>query len=94
MLQFAAHGFFCLVRTNADALTAVNTAVGVDLCMTVFDSDRFRGAVTYASGATRTFFLIENNGMSVIVQNIHPKYTIIVIFVPSPTTVSICISSV
>ncbi len=94
MFKLAAHGFFCFVGTHADALTAVDAAVGVDFRVTVLNSDGFRRAVAHTGGAARAFFLIENYGMSVIVQKNHPKLTDIVIFVPSPTTVSIFMSSV
>ena len=50
---------------NADALAAIDTAFGIDVCLAVQYSDRFGGTAPDTGGAAGAFLLVQNHRMTV-----------------------------
>jgi hypothetical protein len=62
-----------MVRADADTFTAFNAAGHQDFCFPVPDADGLGGAALDTVGATRTPFLIEEDGTTSLFHKHHPS---------------------
>ena len=97
---------FCVMGAYPDTLAAVNAEFFVDPGFAILHTDCLGGTALEAVDAALAQFLIQTYGMVKLVhaafhlqmsfrcQNSHISFTSMVIFVPTPSSVSIFMSSV